>query len=71
MAWITWFAAALIPLSYVMLFTFVIVTLKTKTVVPPLLKLAIFLPAISVLIAGFSDNIAAALEKRRPDQNPT
>jgi len=69
MAWVTWFAAALIPLGYVVGLVFFIAALKSKVMMPSLLKLAFFLPAISMLICSFSDNIAEFLEKRRPDQN--
>jgi tetratricopeptide (TPR) repeat protein len=68
MAWITLFAAAQIPLSYLMLLAFLIVSLKSKVAVLSLLKLALYLPAVSILISSFSDNIAEFLEKRRPDQ---
>jgi tetratricopeptide (TPR) repeat protein len=71
MMWITFFAAVLIPLSFVLFVTalYLLVRHKVNTVWMVKLSLA-FLPLTSVLISAFSDNIAAFLEKRRPDASP-
>ena len=68
MAWITVFAAALIPASFVTSVIALILILKFKIHVFWLLQLGLmYLPITSVLISAFANDIAAWLEKRRPD----
>lgn len=68
LTWITLFATALIPASFVITLVALFLILKLKLHVLWMLKLGlVYLPIVSVLISAFAHDIAEWLEKRRPD----
>lgn len=68
MAWVTIFAAALIPFSYVFAIISVVLVVKFKWPAALTLKAALlYIPFTSVVISMFGDNILEWLIKRRPD----
>jgi tetratricopeptide (TPR) repeat protein len=67
MKWVTILCAALIPLSYILIYLWIFLLVKYRAKNAWLVTLIYYLPTISVLISVFSSDIAAYLERRRPD----
>jgi hypothetical protein len=68
MRWLTFLAAVLIPISWLLPIVMIVMLVKWRLVMPGLLRGAFFLPVASLLISCFSDNILAYLERRKPDR---
>ncbi|HEV2694851.1 MAG TPA: tetratricopeptide repeat protein [Verrucomicrobiae bacterium] len=68
LTWLTVFAALLIPASYILFVITAVLLFRFKIHTVWLIKLSlIYLPILSVVISGFSDDIAKYLHKKQPD----